>query len=460
MKDKSKIHQSKIQAGGNVVAGDLTSFTFVFNFFKDEVVSSFLGEETASAVRSVVSSGMESIVDIYMNLKKIRPADTRVLKICGYLALSAACMKELNFREAFLQISNAVHLVNAVGGFEKNKLYKEYFLIGFIFYSSTNNSIGLRSLKDSLDEVNDADLQRIAMDALQEQDSKELALTKMEHTANSLRSFYERLPKKGGAEVANSLGLAYRRIGERGNVELLDKAVAILSDGISLLDRGQPGRNLIEAELLNNIGIALIRKFEINGNEQYLNEAESYLNRAMDCSGSDDEQLEPQELNIKGNIYNNIGNLWKQRYSRTNGIIDYKNSTFFYKMAEKFWSEEVFPYHWSIVQKNKADLTLLFFFQSGERELLLSSIRGAISALTFRDFVNSPYQWVKTVRILFVALSCGPSLFETLSDGERTVVANSYRQFAEHESEISSACDADTARAFVETRAIILESNS
>lgn len=463
MKRKSEqITQSGIHAGGDVVAGDKTTiynignFALSVNFIKEEIFHEFLPKDTAEAIEKVLSSPLESIVDVYMHLQKISHSDTGLLKICGYLVIAAASIRELDFREAFSKISEAVTLVNEHRSFEKNKLYKEYFLVGFAHYANTNNADGLRSLINLLDDVNDTELQKIALDALQEQDSKELTLERMKETVAMVFSLYERLPENNRLNVANSLGLAYRRIGERGQFQFLEKAIEIFNREINIHSDVGSSKQSALADLLNNRAITLIRMFELNQNEAHLDDAEKCLKEALDKIDKEGSSLGPYEAGIRPNICNNTGNLWKQRYKRTGNFLHYKNASFFYRMAEDGWLKSVFPYHWSIVKKNTAEINLLCYQKTHEDEKLKAAIQDSIISLQIRDYRNSPHQWLKTVRILFCAVAQNDIVFKSVSDEIKAIAREIYAEFEIHQKHVTEFGEDTIVDDFSKTKIFVL----
>ena len=459
-----EIKQSNIKAGGDVVAGDKTTtyniehFALSVIFIKEEIFHEFLPKDTAEAIEKVLSSPLESIVDVYMHLQKISSSDTGLLKICGYLVIAAASIRELDFREAFSKISEAVTLVNEHRSFEKNKLYKEYFLVGFAYYANTNNADGLRSLINLLDDANDSELQKIALDALQEQDSKELTLERMQETVAMVFSLYERLPEDNRLNVANSLGLAYRRIGERGQFQVLEQAIEIFNREIEIHNDAEPSKQPALADLLNNKAITLIRMFELHQNEAYLNDAEKCLKEALDKIDKNGSSLGPYEAGIRPNICNNTGNLWKQRYKRTGNFLHYKNAIFFYRMAEDGWLKSVFPYHWSIVKKNKAEINLACYQKTHEVEQLKTAIQDSIISIQIRDYRNSPHQWLKTVKILFSAIAQNDLVFKSVSDELKAAAREIYAEFEIHQKHAAEFGEDITVDNFSKTKGFVLSS--
>jgi hypothetical protein len=443
LKIQPNIEQKFIHAGGDVVAGDkieiqeLNDIRQIFISLDPNNFAQNFKPNDFQLFSNSSSRNNESLIDVYETiiLSKSYAEDMEIVKIDSFIRLAAASVKELKFGEAHYALSKAIPLINEKARKKKIKFYKEYLLTGFIYYSSINDAKGLLSFFNNSNLDTDFDIQKIATDSLQEQEAKELSLKNLKKTLRLIEAIYKAYPSSERQYVANSLGLAYRRIGERGEIEQLDKAISIFNTAItepfqkSLFTERMIPKQLVESELLNNKGISLVRKYEITKQTQYLKDAEESLLLALEKVESfNEDSIDPRSYTLKPNILNNLGNLNKQRGRESQNLACIHAAFSYYEQSEVGWSFEKFPYFWAIIQKNKAENFLTEYILTQEDMYLLKSIQHCIASIKIRNYENSPYQWVKSVEILFNSISENVQIIGLADNSELKTIESIYIQ--------------------------------
>lgn len=417
--NKSSVTQIGIKSSGDVIAGSKYEIRNEIKMYfgsLDKIASilqDFQKHDIDYYDNNYIDAALkyESILHEYESLisNKNLISDMELKKIGNLIELAAISINELKFGEAHDFLSKAINLISEKNKHKLNKVYKEYFLTGFIYYSSINDTKRLLSFINNPDSILDLENQKIVIDALQEQDSRKLSLDSLKTTLKTIESIYNYFPDESKPIIANSLGLAHRRIGERGEIEELDKAISIFSNAINLVKSfsyGKDSNNFIEIELLNNKGISLIRKYEISRLEKYLDDAESDLEKSFYIlEHIENEDIDPRYYTIKPNVYNNLGNLWKQKAKIHLNLIYSTKAIYFYDQSEKYWSRDNFPYFWSIVQKNKSEVYIDRFTHFKNHDDLKSGLFFALESIDMRDYENSPFQWTKSAELVFKSIS-------------------------------------------------------
>jgi len=279
-----------------------------------------------------------------------------------------------------------------------NFFLKQYLITGFIYYRQENDMNGLRTLlsKKATFSVSDHEIDLITANIFQEVCSRESDLKTLTLYLTVLEDLYHKASTAVKSPMANSLGLAYRRLGERTGVELLQKAILIFDEGLSF----NQDNVVWEADLKDQKAITHVRIFEFNKDESNLIEAEKLLIACVDLFKF---ITDPLDIRLKPRILNNLGNVYKQK-ALFIGNEKRENATkaiYYYEQAENFWSEPTAKYEWALLQKNKAEAKYALAKVTRDSELLIDALKDCSSSVKYRDLQNSPYQWGKSVDVIF-----------------------------------------------------------
>jgi tetratricopeptide (TPR) repeat protein len=248
------------------------------------------------------------------------------------------------------------------------------------------------------------------INVLQEAGAREIDTKELESITKEIEQLYKSVSSESKAAVANSLGLAYRRLGERGNTAVLKQALAVFENGIP------SATDTILVELHSNMAITYIRLFEFKKDEEYLNKAEASLNECV-------RLLENQEGQVlKASVYNNAGNLWKQYYTSSQDPLDAEKALQYYALAEGFSSEKDAPYFWATIQKNKGEVKYFLSKTDKDPTRILEGVLHCLDSLQYRDRVSAPYQWLKSVEVLFDLVLLSPENFIKESEYKERIV--------------------------------------
>ena len=100
-------------------------------------------------------------------------------------------------------------------------------------------------------------------------------------------------------------------------------------------------------------------------------------------------------------MLNNLVNIYKQRTLHLHEIKSAAKAIAIYEEAEKYWNKKVAKYDWALLRKNIAETKFALGKLTRDKKILIEAIRDCIQSMRFRNLENSPYQWGKTVRIIF-----------------------------------------------------------
>ena len=415
--NKTSVVQENITAAGDVVAGDLVKNSIHLNLanLPSDVLQNLINHflQGKSNFENVNWNGIQDVLnseDAYESIIKSDSPENMNQAVVTTLVNSAAIsVKSLDFGKAHSQLGQALTLISENSP-RKNRIHREFFLTGLIHYASINDVSGLNTFISTIQIQGRHELMRIANDALQEKWTRSIDISGLKSTTKIIEKLYSVTPEKSKSFIANSLGLAYRRIGERGDVSTLNKAINVFNTGIfassqgMLFEDGFSSLDTILADLNNNSAITYIRLFEITGDSEYLNNAESKLYRCLKILEKSTAFSDPRNCMIAPNIFNNLGNLWKQRYKLENNPLNFNEACQFYSKAENAWSELNFPYFWAVVQKNKGDIKYIKAKYEQSNSLLQEALNHCVDSLRYRKFEASSHQWAKSIEIMLEIL--------------------------------------------------------
>lgn len=331
--------------------------------------------------------------------KEMRP-DNEYVK--SKILDAAACVKNLEFNSAHQLVGDALNKINPADT-EYNFVYREYLITGFLSYTRKNDINGLRSLLRKKAEVNNeenADIEYIISIIFQEIFSRDTDINSLHEVVSRLNDIYSNANDFIKPAMANSLGLAYRRLGERTGIINLKKAIEIFKEGIEL-NIGNTTKEKNEIELKDQMAIAYIRIFEFNKDEGQLNIAEVLL---KECLKLLDGPMDPRDYRLKPRVLNNIGNIYKQRALIFKDIRSAAKAIAYYEEGEQYWNENNANYDWALLRKNIAETKYALGKLTHDTKILLEALEDCIKAIRYRNLENSPYQWGKTVKIIFQLL--------------------------------------------------------
>lgn len=295
------------------------------------------------------------------------------------------------------------------------------------------------------------------IDALQESEAREINTEKLATLTEEIELLYKSVPPESKASVVNSLGLAYRRLGERGDISLLKKAIFSFESGIPLVIQhpltSTLSADVLLVELQNNMSITYIRMFELEKDEKHLDKAEISLNKCVDIANESPFFQESNQQVLKSNIYNNLGNLFKQRYTLSQDVSHGEKSLQQYAIAENFSPEKDQPYFWATIQKNKGEIKYQLSKKTPDDTYTLGAIFDCFESLRYRNRVDAPYQWLKSIEVLFNLILLQPnvltkeleyrekvsSIIEELSAMHQTLEHKSYEPLKEKYSQVRMA---------------------
>jgi len=146
------------------------------------------------------------------------------------------------------------------------------------------------------------------------------------------------------------------------------------------------------------MAIAHIRIFEVNKDEEQLTIADRLLN---DCLKMLEGPMDPRDYRLKPRVLNNAGNSYKQRTLVLKNLQSAKKAIAYYEEAAKYWNEKDASYDWALVRKNIAETKYALGKLTNDSEILLEALSDCIHAIRYRNLKNSPYQWGKTVQVVF-----------------------------------------------------------
>ncbi len=293
------------------------------------------------------------------------------------------------FEDAFEDTSNSY----------RDFVFKQYLITGFIHYSQENNMNGLRDLltkRKSVIILEDSEIDLITANIFQEICSREIDIKDLDEQMFLLHDLYVKASIETKPLMANSLGLAYRRLGERAGIELLQKAISMFDEGLEY----NSDNPVTEVELKDQKAITHIRIFEFNKNIVELIEAKTLLDEAIELfpsiKDSRDSRLKPRVLNNLGNVYKQMA-LCLELHKEKNA----QHAIDCYVKAEKFWNEPNAKYEWALLQKNKGEAKYALAKVNLDTNILIDALQDCSLSTKYRTLENSPYQWGKSVDVVF-----------------------------------------------------------
>lgn len=343
---------------------------------------------------SVFNSSLQEINDSYVNAlfgnMKIDEQIHHTMALAGNLAA------RLEFDKAHKHFDDLLKSVKPTDNVYKI-IYKEYLITGFIAYSRVNNMKGLNLLlqkKKPLHNVEEAEI--IYLNIFQEICSRDTNLNSMSNAVSGLERIYKSSKGNNKIVMANSLGLAFRRLGERTGLTDLEKAINLFQEGLSLNNDNE----ILEVELKDQMAITHVRIFELNKDEQQLFIAEDLLNQCYKTLKGLQEK-DPRNYRLLPRVLNNLGNVYKQRLLCLQDQKSAANAISCYEEAEEYWTEQESGYEWALLRKNIADTNYGLSKLLNDSSLLPDVVSDCLSAIKYRDLKNSPFQWAKTIHIIF-----------------------------------------------------------
>lgn len=310
-----------------------------------------------------------------------------------------SAIKSLRNQE-YLQASKSFQYVLSIGAPDaiKPKLVYDYFISGYVGYSLVSNIDALRAIISDvrtqfhgyLDQGTDI----LIVDAHQEVATRQLDDAMLFENEAMLM---ELIRKYGHENVSclNLLGLLYRRLGERKSQG--ESRQLRLEQALDVFMRLSKLTNHMSVEATNNWAITLIRHYELTGHPVSLDEAEGLLTRI---------NFQPREPLPLGDFLslpkalNNLGNVYKQRLTRTGDAHAYGQAIARYDQTAQFWNETSSPYEWAMVQKNKADARCAYMEMQGYHEAMAREALQEIEAsMRYRTKENAPYQYQRSLDV-------------------------------------------------------------
>lgn len=310
---------------------------------------------------------------------------------------AATCVNNLEFDTAHQILETALEKIDP-GNDLYHAVYKEYLITGFICYTRRNDINGLKSLLGKKSEVGNAtnsDIDYIVSMVFQEIFSRDIDINSLHNVVSKFDNIFNNVNEVVKPAMAISLGLAYRRLGERTNIAYLEKAISIFKKGLDL----EKGNKKINVELKDQMAIAHIRIFEFNKDEKQLNIAEGLL---KDCLILLEGPMDPRDSRLKPRVLNNLGNIYKQRALIFKDIISATKAISCYDEAEKSWNKKDAKYDWALLRKNLAETKYALGKITNDTKMLLEALSDSIQSIKYRNLKNSPYQWGKTVKVIFL----------------------------------------------------------
>tara|TARA_R110000868_G_scaffold162329_12_gene393503 strand:+ start:27081 stop:28673 length:1593 start_codon:yes stop_codon:yes gene_type:complete len=273
----------------------------------------------------------------------------------------------------------------------------KYLHSGLICYGVNNNKTNISNIVNRitsselrLDVTNISALS----DVMQELSTRDTDATGLHSVVSILENF--RNKTEFTPEVENSLGLAYRRLGERGDEAKLELAIESFSNAL----QKEKEATFLRADILNNKAIAYVRRFEATHRTENLELAKSCLEEGIRISERIDDY---RSFMLCPKLHNNFGNYYKQRNIAEPSQELLALALAEYGRTDEWWTEKTAPYEWAMVQKNIAEVILPVAEKDQDVDALQSVIAHCLNAVRYRDIENSPFQWLKTMRIALQA---------------------------------------------------------
>lgn len=312
---------------------------------------------------------------------------------------AARLVNNLEFDKAHQLFSDSLKLIGPTHPLY-DFLYKEYLISGFILYSRSNDIDGLKSLLRKKAEVSNdenANTSYIISMIFQEIFARDTELKSLREVILTLEKIYASVSDVIKPAMGNSLGLAYRRLGERTDIFYLEKAISIFKEGLEL----NKDDRKIEIEIKDQMAAAHVRIFEFSKEKEQLDIAEVLLKQCLELI---EGHMDPRDYRLKPRILNNIGNVYKQRVLIFKEIGSAAKAMACYEEAEQYWNEKDAGYDWALLRKNLAETKYALGRIINDTELLLEALKDSIRSMKYRNLRNSPYQWGKTVKIVFLVV--------------------------------------------------------
>jgi hypothetical protein len=279
----------------------------------------------------------------------------------------------------------------------KPQLVYDYLVTGYVGHALASDIQALRALIVSVQSEHAAYLERRAeltlLEAHQEVATRQASDEMLRENLALLAALHDR---SGPDHSSSNLeGLGYRRLGERRSSgddrsAHLGRA-AMIFEGIHA-DVG----DAMAVEHRNNWAITLVRRFELLGGVDDLDQAERILSEINFTQGS----LTLTDYLALPKALNNLGNVFKQRVAISGDLGTLEKSLAQYAGAERFWNEESSPYEWAMLQKNRADARCAFMRLAGFDKLhAVLAAEELERALRYRTLERAPYQFERTMAV-------------------------------------------------------------
>lgn len=418
-RDKSIVNQTgtiiNIHVNTPLDIDDLIIFLKANTGFNDEFIRSFINSSPTQnyPIRSIDHSlFLLEIIKRYREINTGYDANREYDKIISENIMESYnvkirksirdaenCVKRFKFDKAHLHWSNILEsLTPSHNNYEL--FYREYLISGLICYSRKNDINGLKSLlhrKAEITSKEESDIEYLISMIYQEIFTRDIDLKSLSEVVSTLEKLYSEASEFIKPSMSLSLGLAYRRLGERTDTIYLRKAISIFQEGLEL----NRGDKKMEIELKDQMATAHIRIFESKREKVELSEAETLL---IGCLKSLDGPMDPRDYRLKPRILNNIGNIYKQRCLSFKEPRSATKALSFYEKAEEYWKEKTAGYDWALLRKNMAETKYALGRITFDSELILDAIKDSIKSVKYRTLKSSPYQWGKTVNIVFLAV--------------------------------------------------------
>ena len=367
----------------------------------NSIASSLLG---SGSVESIIRGELK--VDIQKSLLQLnlRQAyiDQKYLRLAEAVAQVSASLTRLALEAERLHYSlgrgeyGTCHEIldqllssDLLSGEQRPGLIFDYVQTGYIHYANSGNRSAIEDLYSRTFETDWRHLEPRLLCLLAEM-QQEIAtrdldpkllqenlqnLSQLEETCKTDHETYEHL------QILRALGL--RRLGERGDCSHLDESIAIHRK----LLLGPTKRRI---EISSSFGNALLRRFELTGTVSDLDQALEILSLVEKPKA----EVLISELELFPRALNALGNAYRSRVNLSGKTEDFARSIECYAQAERYWSEEEFPYEWAMLQKNKAKATLVF---ARKQEVSIDFVQRAIeqaeNSLLYRTLDQAPYQF-------------------------------------------------------------------
>lgn len=389
-----KASNYSIAAEGNVNVKINLNFPRGLSLGEDQELKHAIST-TANLLHSDSSSPFNSLLQQVISPKEYSHQETLDIKI-NNIKLNLSLHKHL---EVHL---DSKFLLNGYVSEREEPLYTElnaiYWYSGLIAYGITNDITALKKLFSTKSEKSESvELNLLIFDIEQEVYTRNTEIENLKNLEERMiQTNHNDFNDKQKCKFYNSLGLLQRRIGERYSPNHLERAIKNLNKSLELCSSEN-----VKTDILNNLGITLIRTYEQNTVlTNYLNDAEKYLNESSEIFNA--LQNQPLEYFMtQSKVLNNLGNVYKQRLFLNRKFSDGMKAIGFYDNASQIWREDIAPYEWGMLQKNKASILIFMAIEGDDVKHAEEALELAKSSLKYRTLESSPVQWLQSVKVFF-----------------------------------------------------------